>query len=109
MDLGVSHKRYIDGFSSDLYLLEQSDMKLPHRDFSKKTHKGSFGHLAVVVGEKEGAGVMSASSALRFGVGLVTVVGDLFNTELPIYLMNGLTLQQNLLPYQNIVTLLMHP
>ncbi len=92
VDLGVSYKRYTDGFSSDLYLLEESDMKLPHRDFSKKTHKGTFGHLAVVVGEKEGAGVMSASSALRFGAGLVTVVGDLFNTELPIYLMNGLTL-----------------
>ncbi len=94
IDLGVSHKRYIDGFHTDLYLLEQSDMRLPHRNFSKKTHKGTFGHLSVVVGEKEGAGIMSASSALRFGAGLVTVVGCLFNTTLPIYIMNGLTLPE---------------
>ncbi len=92
IDLGVSYKKYIDGFSSDLYLLEQSDIKLPYRNFSKKTHKGSFGHLAVVVGKKEGAGVMSASSALRFGAGLVTIVGDLFDTTLPISIMHDLAL-----------------
>ena len=89
VDLGVSYERYTAGFESDLYLLEESDMKLPHRDWSKITHKGSFGHLAVIIGEKEGAGILCASSALSFGAGLVTVVGEMF-CSLPITIMHDL-------------------
>jgi hydroxyethylthiazole kinase-like uncharacterized protein yjeF len=89
VDLGVSYKRYIAGFDSDLYLLEESDMKLPNRDWSKITHKGSFGHLSVIIGEKEGAGIMCASSALKFGVGLVTVIGEM-PCSLPVTIMNDL-------------------
>jgi hydroxyethylthiazole kinase-like uncharacterized protein yjeF len=89
VDLGVSYNKYITGFDTDLYLLEESDIRLPHRDWSKITHKGSFGHLAVIVGEKEGAGILTGSSAFRFGVGLVTLIGDI-QTPLPLSLMQDI-------------------
>jgi hydroxyethylthiazole kinase-like uncharacterized protein yjeF len=93
VDLGVSYDKYVDGFESDLYLLEGSDIKLPSRNFSKITHKGNFGHLAIIIGEKEGAGVLSANSALRFGVGLVTVIGEV--SSLPISIMQDIKLPYN--------------
>jgi len=91
VDLGVSYKKYTIGFDSDLYLLEESDIKLPYRDWSKITHKGSFGHLAVIIGEKEGAGILCASSALKFGAGLVTIVGEM-SCSLPTTIMHDLFL-----------------
>ena len=93
VDLGLSHEKYTQGFETDIHLLEQSDMRLPSR-WRANTHKGSFGHLAVVAGEKEGAGIMAALSALRFGVGLVTVIGELM-TPLPLELMNDMDLPHN--------------
>jgi len=93
VDLGVSHKKYIEGFDTDLYLLEKSDMKLPSRNRAN-THKGSFGHLAVMVGGKEGASIMAGLSALRFGVGLVTLISENIETTLPLALM-----QDSELPY----------
>ncbi len=69
--LGVSSKIY--NTKSDCYLLEKKDLKLPLRDL-KDTHKGTFGHLAVIIGEKKGAGKISAKTALKFGVGLVTAI-----------------------------------
>jgi len=78
VDLGVSFKKYTQGFETDIYLLEESDFRPPRRDFFKNTHKGTFGHLAVIIGERDGAGVLCASSALRFGAGLVSVVGEMY-------------------------------
>ncbi|MEA3371802.1 MAG: NAD(P)H-hydrate dehydratase [Campylobacterota bacterium] len=72
LDLGVSRELYET--QSNWNLLEMKDMKLPLRD-RKNTHKGSFGHLAVISGEKVGASIISGLSALRFGSGLVTLVG----------------------------------
>jgi len=71
VDLGVGNSYYED--ESDTFLLEESDMKLPHR-LVQNTHKGHFGHLAVIAGEKQGAAVLAAKAALAFGAGLVTVV-----------------------------------
>jgi len=93
VDLGLSHEKYTQGFETDIFLLEESDMRLPSRKRAN-THKGSFGHLSVIAGEKEGAGVMSGLSALRFGVGLVTMVGELL-TPLPIELMQDLEMPHN--------------
>ena len=76
LDLGVSRDVYEN--DSNWNLLDIEDMKLPSRD-KKDTHKGSYGHLASIVGEKVGAGVLCARSALKFGAGLVTVVG--YNTS----------------------------
>ena len=71
VDLGVSRDMY--EIDSDTYLLEWSDIKLPTRD-KLSTHKGVFGHSAVFVGEKMGAGVISAMASSRFGSGLTTLV-----------------------------------
>ncbi|MCH9741192.1 MAG: NAD(P)H-hydrate dehydratase [Epsilonproteobacteria bacterium] len=94
VDLGLHYDKYTEGFESNTLLLEESDLKLPSRNWSKMTHKGSFGHLAVIAGEKEGAGVMSASAALRFGAGLVTMVGELV-TPLPLAIMQDTELPYN--------------
>lgn len=75
LDLGVSREVYET--DSNWNLLDLEDLKLPNRD-KKDTHKGSFGHLSCIGGEKIGAGVLCAKSALRFGVGLVTIAG--YNT-----------------------------
>ena len=72
-DLGLCRKSYEK--KSNYYLLEKKDLILPNRNM-QNTHKGTFGHLAVVIGEKKGAGKISAKSALKFGVGLVTVISN---------------------------------
>ena len=73
-DLGVSRELF--EVQSPFYLLEESDMRLPHRT-KHNCHKGSFGHIAVIAGEKAGAAELSAMSGLRMGAGLVSVVNCL--------------------------------
>ncbi|MRI58322.1 MAG: bifunctional ADP-dependent NAD(P)H-hydrate dehydratase/NAD(P)H-hydrate epimerase [Epsilonproteobacteria bacterium] len=70
-DLGVSNMLYEE--PSDMKLLEREDFHPPYRD-RQNSNKGTYGHLSVIAGEKEGAAIMAASAALRFGAGLVTVV-----------------------------------
>ena len=70
-DLGVSRELF--EVQSPFYLLEESDMRLPHRT-KQNCHKGTFGHIAVISGEKAGAATLSALSGLRMGAGLVSVV-----------------------------------
>jgi hydroxyethylthiazole kinase-like uncharacterized protein yjeF len=72
LNLGVSRSVYEN--ESNWNLLDLDDLKLPYRS-KKNSHKGSFGHLALTCGEKSGASIMSALSALKFGSGLVTLVG----------------------------------
>ena len=72
LNLGISREIY-EG-ETHWNLLDTEDLKLPKRD-KKDSHKGSFGHLALACGEKSGASILSALSAFRFGVGLVTLVG----------------------------------
>ncbi|WP_373002716.1 NAD(P)H-hydrate dehydratase [Sulfurimonas sp.] len=72
LDLGISrdiYERY-----TNWNLLDEKDLKLPTRAL-KNTHKGSFGHLGLACGSKSGASILSARAALRFGSGLVTLVG----------------------------------
>ncbi len=83
-----SHKEFVGdikvlnlGIARDIYetpsnwnLLDADDLILPNRT-QKNSHKGSYGHLALACGTKSGASILSAKSALRFGVGLVTLVG----------------------------------
>ena len=71
LDLGVA--RTIYETPSNWKLLDYHDMTLPYRT-KKNTHKGSFGHTAVIAGEKAGAALLAASSALRIGSGLVTLI-----------------------------------
>ncbi len=88
VDLGLRYNYYTKNISPSSYLLDKEDLDLPSRDFSQMTHKGSFGHAVVLCGEKEGAGIMSAMSATKFGAGLVTVVSH-EKISLPPYLMHA--------------------
>lgn len=72
-DLGISHLQYET--KSDMHLLEKTDLRLPIRD-RLNVHKGDFGHLTVLCGDKPGAAMITGRAALAFGAGLVTLVGE---------------------------------
>lgn len=84
-DLGVPRSAY----ETDALwkLLDTEDLCLPHRQ-AASSHKGMFGHLAVVCGEKTGASVIAASAALRFGTGLVSLISN-ENVHIPYELMQS--------------------
>lgn len=84
-NLGVSRSRY--EIPSAWQLLDSSDLSLPLRT-KTSTHKGSYGHLSVICGEKIGACVIAASAALRFGTGLVSVISN-ENVTIPYELMQS--------------------
>jgi hydroxyethylthiazole kinase-like uncharacterized protein yjeF len=94
INLGVTRKIYET--PSKYHLLDQEDLKLPTRNM-QDSHKGNYGHLAVLSGEKVGASLLAAQAALRFGAGLVSLVGhDSANTiHLPSSLMYSSTLPSN--------------
>ncbi|MBN2815053.1 MAG: NAD(P)H-hydrate dehydratase [Campylobacterales bacterium] len=73
LDLGVPRNRY--EIPSAWNVLDLEDLQLPLRN-KKDSHKGTYGHLAVLNGQKIGASTLSAKAALRFGVGLVSLVGE---------------------------------
>ena len=89
IDLGVSRQVYET--TSNWKLLEKNDLQLPQRT-KKSSHKGSYGHSAVICGEKPGAAVLAGSAALRFGSGLVTLISN-NQEQIPFELM-----QSHLLP-----------
>ncbi len=91
LDLGIHRDTYET--ATNWRLLEEDDLKPPFRK-KKNTHKGTFGHLSLIHGEKEGAAILSALSALHYGSGLVTLVGEKIPT-LPYALMQDETLPQN--------------
>ncbi|EDZ63233.1 carbohydrate kinase, YjeF related protein [Sulfurimonas gotlandica GD1] len=72
LDLGVTRDIYET--ATNWHLLDLEDLQLPNRS-KKNTHKGSFGHLTLACGDKSGASILSAKAALRFGSGLVTLMG----------------------------------
>src|SRR5574344_70911 len=74
-DFGITRQQFECGEGNYIAdLLDHTDMVLPHRN-KQNVNKGSFGHAAIVAGEKLGAAVIAGSSAFRFGAGLVTLVG----------------------------------
>lgn len=84
-DLGVPRSFYET--PSSWQLLEESDLNLPRR-IHASAHKGCYGHLSVVCGEKTGAAVIAGSAALRFGAGLVSLISNK-NVQLPYELMQS--------------------
>lgn len=89
IDLGIPRSKYerrIQNNTTDktqsclpVFLLEKTDMQLPTRKL-QNTHKGLFGHVAVIAGEKYGACMLASKAALKFGAGLVTICGENINT-----------------------------
>ncbi len=67
-------KYIIDEFNADFYAIEKDDISINCREAT--SHKGTYGHLAIVGGSKgkSGAVIMSSEAALRCGVGLVSCV-----------------------------------
>lgn len=90
-NLGIQRELYET--TSKTHYLETSDLKLPLRN-KKNSHKGSFGHLNVVVGCKEGAGIIAAKAAFGFGVGLVSVISHKA-LDLPYHIMHTHKLSDN--------------
>lgn len=84
-DLGVARSFY--EVPSDWQLLDESDLSLPIRK-RISAHKGNYGHLAVVCGEKTGAAVIAGSAALHFGAGLVSLISN-ENVFIPYELMQS--------------------
>lgn len=91
LDLGLHRSLYET--DSNTKLLNFIDMKLPYRAV-QNSHKGSFGHLAVVSGEKLGASTLCAGAALRFGTALVTLLSN-ENPSIPTELMLSHQLPKN--------------
>lgn len=91
INLGVSRDIYET--QSNTRVLDLEDLKLPYRD-KKVSNKGTYGHLAVVGGEKIGACMLSARAAFGFGSGLVTVVGSQ-KTGIPHAIMHSNTIPKN--------------
>ena len=73
-NLGVARFNFEGGATADAFVLERGDMKLPLRA-ERNCHKGSFGHVAVISGQKTGAALLASDAAFRFGSGRVTLVG----------------------------------
>ncbi len=90
-DLGIQRELYEK--KTPYFLLEKEDLKLPVRD-NKISNKGTYGHLCVVVGEKAGAGLLSADAGFAFGCGLITAISDTIK-KVPNYIMQNTTIPSN--------------
>ncbi len=57
------------------HLVEREDIKDLRKNFSRDSHKGTFGHIGVISGErgKLGASMLAAFAGLKAGCGLSTV------------------------------------
>lgn len=56
-----------------IFLLEKSDLIKPERK-EENVHKGKFGHVCVISGNKPGASILCASAAFKSGCGLVSIL-----------------------------------
>ena len=75
------------------YLLQKSDLKLPLRDI-KNSHKGTFGHVNIVSGEKIGASIIASQASFAFGAGLVTIVSQ-NEKNIPFHIMQSKSISEN--------------
>ncbi|MBQ3825941.1 MAG: NAD(P)H-hydrate dehydratase [Spirochaetaceae bacterium] len=87
-NLGISRALFERGAECHFFALEKSDMRLPVRS-RRNVHKGSFGHVAVLSGEKAGASVIAGSAAFAFGAGLVSLVRENAAEGVPFELMQN--------------------
>jgi hydroxyethylthiazole kinase-like uncharacterized protein yjeF len=94
-DLGLPRDIYQD--ETNCHLLEVTDLKLPLRQ-QHNSHKGSFGHLAVIAGDKSGAAILASLAAFNFGCGLVSLISQQHGApaQLPPHIMHHQQLPSNL-------------
>lgn len=59
--------------SAQMWLLEKKDFAPPKR-IKQCVHKGTYGHGAILIGEKRGAGIIAGEACFAYGAGLVTLV-----------------------------------
>lgn len=73
VDIGISNTDYINSIEYPITLLTKDCVTLPNR--AEDGNKGTFGRLLHITGSKtmKGACIMASKSALRSGVGLLTV------------------------------------
>jgi ADP-dependent NAD(P)H-hydrate dehydratase / NAD(P)H-hydrate epimerase len=76
LDIGI-HPQAIAQTNSDFIYLENVDIQSLLKVRPKHGHKGTFGHALVIAGSigMAGASVLTGRSALRSGLGLVTIHG----------------------------------
>lgn len=72
-NLGLPQSDFEKCLEPNAFLIEKSDLQLPCRT-NKSAHKGTYGHTAVFAGEKAGASIIAATSAMNFGSGLTTLI-----------------------------------
>ncbi len=72
-DLGISRNSFEGLLKPAAFLLQEDDLLLPLRK-NPAAHKGSYGHTAVLCGDKAGASILCASAAMNFGSGLTTII-----------------------------------
>lgn len=77
-DLGISQKDFCELGNDSIFLAEDDDIKLPWRH-GENTHKGKFGHISCISGEKAGASILSATAALESGAGLSSIIETSFS------------------------------
>ena len=90
-NLGLSED--IFQIETNKYLLQKSDLKLPLRDI-QNTHKGTFGHLNVICGDKVGASIIASDASFAFGAGLVTIVSQ-NEKNIPCNIMQSKSVSEN--------------
>ena len=92
VNLGLSSKIY-QNKKTNYNLLEKKDMALPLRKI-QNVNKGTFGHLAIISGDKIGASIIAAKAALSFGTGLVSIISKK-NLPVPFDIINTNKLAKN--------------
>ncbi|NQY94107.1 MAG: NAD(P)H-hydrate dehydratase, partial [Campylobacteraceae bacterium] len=90
-NLGIQRVNYES--KTNTYLLDDLDMEVPYRTI-QNSHKGKYGHLSIIVGEKIGAGIIACEAAFSFGAGLVTAVSH-ENLNIPLHIMQNHTIPTN--------------
>lgn len=90
-NLGIARSQY--EIPSSILLLRKNDLRLPIR-IKKNANKGTFGHVAIIQGSKEGAAQLAGMGAFYFGAGLVTLIGQK-SKKSPMYLMHSENLPKN--------------
>ena len=70
-DLGIAREKF--EAESNIYLVEAGDCQLPLRK-KRASHKGTYGHTAVMCGDKAGAAILAATAAMNFGSGLTSLI-----------------------------------